>query len=186
MANLDSQIRITDQLVFYPEKGTLLLSLEPPFAALAATTKYAEEHNLIRKKEFHITLIGFKYGQPLAALLRNTSSQKRAQYIDVISQIVTHFDWKCVPVNEYYLIEKEYQFHNKPTEQRHSIIQKYDVPDQSALYDILRSDLSIQLPEPFSHVTLYTNSTNPDTASMGIGINASDELQTLNPIKLAI
>lgn len=186
MAQSPSNIMVTESITFDTHKGTLLMTVDKPYAALALLSQYAVEYGLEEKPEFHLTLLGYKQGQLLVNLLQRLDTDSRATLVNTFTQLVAQLDWRCIPQNEYYYLEKTYQFHNKPEETRATIIQVYELPGLIRLYEVLNTDLQLSLDEPFPHVTLYSSSSNHETSDVGIGITSEADFQSLGPTRLTV
>lgn len=167
-------------------KGTLLLPLQHTdlVPRLEMFRAEAELRNLTAKNEFHITVIGYRAGSILAALMRQLKEPEYARAKDAFLKLALETDWSFSFENQAaYAVEKEYN-NRSAKEVRHSILQLVHMPGIEEFYRRLNSAIPTPLQLPFPHVTLYTSSTNPETQSAGIGIDSETELATLHPQRL--
>lgn len=176
--------------VFYPEKITALLHLEWQKINTDTKKEIAQALNLIKKEEFHLTIIGTDTGKKIQKAIEELDETDKKKIIDQIQQLHETFDWTVRLQNEFYYIEKTYDSpHNENSnslghETRKSIIQMAEIKEIDLFYqqlnDIMKTDFHIPLP----HITLYTTSTKEEKISRGIGIYSKEQFEKLNPQKI--
>jgi RNase H-fold protein (predicted Holliday junction resolvase) len=176
--------------VFYPEKITALLHLEGQKINTDTKKEIAKTLNLIKKEEFHLTVIGTDTGKKIQKALEDLEETDKNKIIDHIQQLHETFNWTVRLQDEFYCIEKTYKSsHNddndpQQAETRKSIIQMAEIEEINLFYqqlnDVMKTDFHIPLP----HITLYTTSTSEDKISRGIGIYSKEQFENLNPQKI--
>ncbi|HRI35681.1 MAG TPA: hypothetical protein PK765_01000 [bacterium] len=164
------------------DKNTLafVLNIDPIDIPLSIR-KEAESLQLLKKDEFHITIIGRATGEILTNHLQNFSQEKRINILATIETLITKTIWNIRLENEYFFIEKAYQ---NPEETRKSIIQIANTPELNQFYKELEILFEVKLDLPIPHVTLFTNSTREKKKLRGIGIYSASQMQELNPKKI--
>lgn len=177
-------IHVRDDLVFDTERFTALLSIQPAAVVFDYLQAYADELGVVIKPEFHLTVIGFVVGRQLKAIVDKLPSADHSTVIDFFVSQLGEYSWGYEFKEEFYKIEKSYQFRNQPRETRTSIIQTVEMPDLAEFYDMLSDTFEMPIEVPFTHVTLYTNSSNTANQNMGIGINSEAEFKALQPVRI--
>lgn len=171
--------------VFYRDKGSLLLEIEPDESSIAAIQGVAGSEGLSRKNKFHITLIGRETGEIILEKIKNLSPEEQERILSEIEVLSRKFDWKYSLGNEYYFISKTYQESgDKAKEERKSIIQLIEFPNLAPFYDELNKLLGTNFDLPFPHVTLFSTSTREDMKLRGIGLYSKFQFESLNPKKI--
>jgi|SRR3989344_6721116 len=168
----------SSKLIFNEEEFCLLLDVIQEESTLHDLEKIAKQKKLLRKKEFHITLIGKKTGEALLEKAMNSS-----KIASEIQELVNNLDWKYFLQKEYYFISKKYSEPNQEKEERQSIIQIVRLPDLVPFYKKLNQMFGTKIKVPFPHLTLFTNSTNKEKKLRGIGIYSEKEFYDLKPVK---
>ena len=181
-------IQVTEQLTFSPAKYTALLSVPANRMkeVVEAASAIVLEHSLTAKNEFHITLIGFALGKQLQDVVQKLPKEQQERIPELLADLLSSYVWDFSFETDFYLIEKKYQFKNRPAETRASLIQVVHMPALADLYEYLSTAFAVRLQEPFPHITLYSKSTNPQNQTMGIGINSVSEFEQLQPKKIEI
>ena len=156
-------------LIFDRDTKTILLPVEGEDIDLDIVKNSAVRSDLLAKREFHISIIVRETG----ALLSD------ADY-DVAKILATKMDWSFVLEKEFYLIHKKYP----EQEMRKSIIQLVSLPGLFDFYTQLNGLIEKHFAVPFSHVTLYTNSTKKENELRGIGIYSRSNFDNLLPEKI--
>ncbi len=154
-------------LIFNEDLKTILLGVKSEDVITDAVRKFAVTKNLLEKKEFHITIVGRETGEKLLA--ENIDFNK-------IKELVESFEWQFSLNQEFYFITKSY-----PDEQRSSVIEIVQLPDLLGFYEQLNQLTGQNFALPFSHVTLFTNSTKQENQLRGIGIYSEAEMKDLSP-----
>lgn len=157
---------------FDEQKYTLLLNVDKNQLDLNYLQKMAAQNGFDEKKEFHITVIGFKNGEEIKKVLQTFSKEDQENIIYQIKSLANNMDWGFELSPEKYHISKE---------KRESYIQMVNMPDVKNFYNKLNEILGTHLEAQPSHITLYTRGDDRERAKMGIGINSEKELAQLNP-----
>ena len=160
-------------IIFDDNKKTVLLHIKKEDLDLDIVRNFALAENLFPKQEFHITIIGRETGEIL--LKENLDFEK-------IKDLVKGINWNFDLTQEYYYITKQYS----ENEKRESIIQVVELPELSDFYVKLNGLTGQDFSFPFSHITLYTNSTKEENRLRGIGIYSKAEMEQLSPRVLQI
>lgn len=155
-------------LVFNKTTNTILLSVKKEEVDLDIVKNIAAEKKLLPKEEFHITIIGRETGEIL--------SKVDIKY-ESIEAIAEEIDWHFTLKKEFYFITKLYL----DGEQRSSIIQLVELPSLASFYDQLNQLTRQNFAVPFSHITLFTNSTLKEKELRGIGIYSQKDFENLSP-----
>jgi hypothetical protein len=167
------------EINFDDEKYTLLLKVENEFLDLDKFKDLAQVNRLQSKVEFHITILGFKYGGVIKNLLDGFGNTERENSIYQLKSLIFNTDWSFELKDEFYSISKKY-----PKETRKSLIQMIWLPSIEKFYQNLNSILETNFEMPPTHITLYVGGTNPETSKIGIGINSKSEFKLLNPERI--
>ena len=174
---------LANNLIFDREKATLLLSISAEDYAFHDVEKFAKQKKLLRKKEFHITLIGRETGETITEKIKNASSAEQEKILSKIQETSAGFSWNYSFLKEYYFISKTY-YEDKENEERQSVIQLFSLPDLIPFYKRLNHILGNIFEIPFPHLTLFTNSTREDKKLRGIGIYSEKQFYSLKPMKI--
>ncbi|HLP80233.1 MAG TPA: hypothetical protein VK158_06345 [Acidobacteriota bacterium] len=150
--------------------GTILLDVHPSLIqAPASVAAYAKANGMIAKPEYHITLIGSQIGSKLVERCKTRPSHWKN-----LAQFCDNMPWNFTLLDSYYALKKTYE-----TETRKSIIQEARLPSIATLTEFLQENMGIPMPSPFSHVTLYSASTNPAKMSRGIAVYSRADLDAI-------
>lgn len=168
-------------IIFNEDNCNTLLSVKKDFINLETKKIIAEELGLLKKDEFHLTIIWSKTWDRIMEFLSNLSQYKAKNIIHQIKHILFNIQWKILLNNEFYYIKKNYK---ENWEIRESIIQTAEIENLSQFYEEINKILDLQFDVPFSHVTLFTNSNNNDKKLRGIWIYSFEDFQKMEPIKL--
>lgn len=120
------------------------------------------QKTLLRKGEFHVSLLALKNILPLVNAVDASVSED-----DLVQDFLDY--QKDVELSEYNLTS---QLRYVSRGERETVIIMVDVPNLGRLFDKLRAKYNVDLPTQPTHITLYT--LQPET---GIGILSNDELQ---------
>lgn len=167
------------------EKPTILLGVDTRGLQLDELEPYASELGFERKKEFHITIIGFKVGGEIKKLLKKHPEKELV--LQQINGILQQYDWVYTPKNDVYKIAKDYEFSDpknkeqKIPEHRETYVQMVELPDLAPCYTQLNQLLGTAFSTPLPHVTLFVKG-----SPMGIGVNSEEEFFQLHPEKVEI
>lgn len=167
--------------------GSLLLPFDKRLITLDRLDVLAEAEKFHRKPEFHITLLGFATGKILLDRLARLQVAERADRLEKINSLIAATDW--TPVNSSDTIQriaKDYVVADEPqtvktAEHRESLIQMVDLAGTHTFFHNLNALLETNFEPPATHVTLYTKSSDPKNATLGIGIKSKAELESLEP-----
>jgi hypothetical protein len=171
----------------HPKLFTLLNRLDERLFDLHRLDGVAETEGLVKKPEFHTTLIGFSRGKEVKTKLAMMKWEKREEVKIALDQLVQNMDWtpiKADPVT--YRIAKDYVKVDNggqelERERRQSIIQFIGFRGTEKFFAQLNALLGTSFDPPPTHVTLYTNSTNPKNMTLGIGISTKEDVDQLRP-----
>jgi hypothetical protein len=156
------------------ETYNFVINLSEDFDEPEKLRSIADKESLIRKNEFHLTVIGSSTGKVISSYL--DEHPKRENLIIDVDSLINSFRWDFSFTNKYYLIQKDYG-----DEVRSSLVQVVHVPSLEPFYQELNSMLHTELDVPFPHITLYSTSTNEENLSKGIGIYSESQFQELLP-----
>ena len=173
---------------FFPEYASCILPTDEKQIDREKHRKEAETHNLLEKKEFHFTVIGFDTGEEILAALEQMSEDNKQAALEQIKALCENFDWKISLKDEYYYIEQHYETDpNDPKSQeetRKSLIQIATIEKLDEFYQQLNLIVGKNLLVPFPHVTLFTNSTLEKNQLRGIGIYSEKQFRKMQPQKI--
>ena len=165
-------------IVFNKETATLLLRVPEP-KWLNRLEKVQKEYRLLKKEEFHITVIGTDTGEAILTKLNELEADKKEEKLGEIENLARQTRWAFCPKCDYRFISKTYPPKDgHPEETRSSIIQLVRIPAVTLFYKELNKMLSTNFPVPPPHVTLFTNSTREDKKLRGIGIYSEKDLES--------
>ncbi len=160
---------------FSQDKGTLLISIDrSDFNIPESVAKFAKSSGFSIKSEFHITIIGFKYGESVKKAIQKSGKQSE------LDSLIANTSWSFIEEPVVFHIQKDYVF-KKGSEHREAIIEMIYMKEAEEFYKKLNEILEIKIEEPPLHISLYTKG-NP----MGIGVNSFDELGDLKPKQLPL
>ena len=170
------------------EQLTLILPVNELGFDFSKIEPMAFKNGMQKKKEFHITIIGYKSAKIIeATLLKDESSVEKIlrSFVDIINST----DWSYKPLEEFYTISKNYSFIDHHTKQRinetrTAIIQMIILECITDFYEKLNTLLGLNLESPIPHVTLFTKSTHLPNMFEGIGIYSKEEFEKLKPQKI--
>lgn len=160
--------------IWTPTKATLLLEIPEPTIP-DTVLSYANTNGLMKKQEFHITLLSFQNGKKLL--------QQNNIPLEPVFEFAQTLDWSYELLNEYAVLERripEFVLQGKvqtPAHTRVSIIQKIKLASFQVFFDYLASHAGIMLELPFPHVTLFTWSDYEREARNGIAINSQADFE---------
>ncbi len=161
---------------------TFLIEVKKENVNLEKIKKFAEENNFEEKKEFHITILGFKHGKVLKDFISKLNQESLVDFKKKLEEINNKYNFDFNTKDEFYLIKKDYIFKRdgiESIEHRESIMQIIEMKDLEPYLKDLSELVGFHTGSTFSHITLYTKG-NP----MGIGINSKEEFENLKPEKL--
>lgn len=165
------------------ENGTLLFDIDERLIVTEQLLALGTREHLVRKPEFHVTIIGYKSGeQILAALAAKPAEEAAVIHQDMMAamQELNH-GWRVAP--EILRIQKTYPktVEVPEGETRTSYIQLIDMPALTRLYDIINQRLALSLEVPPTHITIMTGSTVPEHMTEGIGVPNRATLEKVQP-----
>lgn len=164
-------------LQFYPETLTLVLDIEN-VSISEALKSAALWYNLLQKEDYHITIIWTKVAKKIIRYTQRLHDSSRKIFMDILHKLMKKYEFQVSLGDEVYYIEKSYDNWH-----RFSIIQLALVDNLKEFYADLSILLWEQIELPFPHITLFTNSTNPEKKFRGIGIYSQKEFEDMNPIQ---
>ncbi len=171
----------------HPKLFTLLNRLDERLFDLQRLDSIAEADGLVKKPEFHTTLIGFTRGKEVQERLKAMDQEKRQATIEALNTLAEQMDWTPVQADPVtYRIAKDYvkvddEGKEVEREQRKSIIQFIDFRGTEEFFTKMNALLGTEFDSPPTHVTLYTSSTNPKNMTLGIGMSTKDDMEELQP-----
>jgi hypothetical protein len=178
------------EMIFYRKTATAILGIDRNLIDTETKKDVAETLGLLKKEEFHITLIGSKTGDDILLSLHDLPDVEKSNMLDKIYSICASFDWKATLKNEFFFLEKDYASsspidpQSTISETRKSIIQMVEIDKMKDFYTALNTLVSKQYKEPLPHITLYTVSTREDKKLRGIGVYSRDHFEHMHPQKI--
>jgi hypothetical protein len=172
---------------FNPEKVTLLLDIDNTFPDMEAKRVQAEELELNKKAEFHLTIIGSDTGEKIGESIASLENNEKEKILSKIYTLAESIQRKITLQNKFFYIEKEYteEDPNDPEtlihEKRKSIIQMAKMDGLGDFYKQLNDVLGQKFEAPLPHITLYTTSTREDKRLRGIGVYSQEQFEQLHP-----
>lgn len=156
---------------FNPETYTLLLEVngDLPVFDTGDLELEAKRRGFEKKKELHITVLGFRNGKKVKEALEKIPDKEGV--IEEIVSMAEEMDWAFEPLPEKYFISNN---------SRESIIQMVKLENMGHFFDRLNEMLGTNIETPPAHITLYTKGTD-EKSYMGIGIDSWTEFKNLNP-----
>jgi hypothetical protein len=179
-----------ENIVFHPEKATLLLPISNEIPNLKIKSAEAERLGLSEKEEFHFTVIGNSTGEEILDSIKDFDEKEKENRLNEILKLAEAIKWKLSLKNIFFHVQKEYsepdpinpEFTN--TEKRQSIIQMAEIEGLDEFYQKINILIGKQFKTPMPHITLYTTSSIEDRKLRGIGINSKEQFKALNPKKI--
>ncbi|MDP4039899.1 MAG: hypothetical protein Q8P57_04965 [Candidatus Pacearchaeota archaeon] len=179
------------EIKFYTETATAILNIDKNAVDLESKKNDAKQHDLSKKDEFHITIIGSDTGEEILKSLELLAEDEKDKILDQICELFELFEWNVTLKQEFYFLEKSYDNSSDSTnlqkekpEKRKSIIQIAEIDKIDKFYEKLNRLLGKQFETPFPHVTLYTTSTLEEKKLRGVGIYSKNQFEELNPEKI--
>lgn len=172
--------------------GTLLVKIDKNILDFSDLKTEAEKRGLLEKDEFHITIIGSATGKEIMTALEVVPSDEKNRILNKIKELAMNINWKFFLRPEFYYIKKEYNRLDDANpdktivETRQSIIQLIDTKNLKEFYTKLQKIAGLTFATPFSHITLFTVSTEEDNKKRGIGIYSEEDFETLNAEKVTL
>lgn len=164
---------------FDRRKNTLLLSLDASDLDLVSFEKLRDSEKLLEKKEFHVTVLGYKAGGEIAKELQGRAD--REQVTKEIENLAQSTKWHLETKPEYYIISKKYG-----EEERRSCIQIIELAGLEGFYEKLNEILGTDFELPFPHVTVLTNSTVESNRLAGIGLSSREDFEKCSPRRVEL
>ena len=171
------------QFNFYPKEVTLLLGVGRENISSEAKKMEAEKLWLLRKNEFHFTIIRRQTGEEILEKIQKWDEKQTQKILQKIKKLGENIEWKVELKNEYYYVKKDYKNLETP-DILESIIQIAEIKWIEAFYKQLNILLDTQFEIPLPHVTLYTNSIRKEKERYGIGIYSLKQFEKLSPKKI--
>ena len=174
-------------LHFYPDQATLLLDIDKKYIDLESKRDKAKQLGLMRKNDFHLTIIGSNTGKKILAMMSQFDKKVRENIVDKIYKLAESIQWKVKLEDAFFYIQKEYTVPDPSTsevnnnEKRESIIQIAKFEGIDEFYQKLNILLKTAFEAPWPHITSYTTSTREDKKTRGIGIYSKKQFEELHP-----
>lgn len=175
------------EVLFSKDTCSAKLNVLAPEKELARVRIIAEQEGLLRKDEFHITIIGRETGERIKRKLLELPLDQQESLLLEIEKRLRTVDWDFALCDEFYTISKTYHGtaqHGEET--RKTLIQAADVPRLEQFYTDLNVLLGTDFKTPYPHITLYSMSTRSDRVFRGIGIYSRDEFNALDPQEIVL
>ena len=169
---------------FDKEKATCLLAIDETSISLTGLHQKALGQGFEKKKEFHITVIGFQTGAKILEAL--TKHPDKGSALAAIETLAKETDWSFSTKDGVYQVAKDYTFSNGSHEHREAFLQTLTLPALKDFYERINEMLGTNFESPPVHVTLYTKGSDREKSRMGIGINSEAEFKALNPKPVTI
>ncbi|OGM96344.1 MAG: hypothetical protein A3B86_04360 [Candidatus Yanofskybacteria bacterium RIFCSPHIGHO2_02_FULL_38_22b] len=163
----------TAKPIFNPEKNTLLLEIKGNLPDLILDGDLAlkiERKGFEKRKELHITVLGFKSGKRIREALEKIPDKETI--IEALIGMAENTEWTFDVNPERFHISKN---------ERESIIQMVKLDGIDNFFDRLNGLLNTDIETPPPHITLYTKGVDERSGMSGIGINSQEEFEKLNP-----
>ncbi|MBT4251528.1 hypothetical protein HOD82_04180 [bacterium] len=177
--HLETSEYLSVRVIFSRDDSILLLDVSPENINLERVRNFAKEKGLFEKKEFHFTIIGSKTTDEI---LKKIKEGERENVLNEIEDLSKSIDWEARLRDEVYYIKKEYP--ERKNEIRESIIQIAKIRGLEDFYKKLQKLIGIEFEIPLPHVTIFSNSTNPEKRLRGIGIYSEKQFRKMNPIRI--
>lgn len=173
------------EIVFDKDKCTLLLEISATDIQISSFIKAkAREDGLDGKKDFHITVLGFKVGQTLSKRLQSLDTAQSKEIMDRVGALINKTSWQIELTDLFYKITKYYQPRDGMAEERMSYIQMVNLDGINIFIQELTRLFGINIDVPPAHVTIFSKSSNKEKMLDGIGLASADELRKANPVQL--
>ena len=178
---------IPGTLHFYPDQATLLLDIDNKFIDQESKKNEAEQLGLMRKNDFHLTIIGNDTGKKILTLTASLNEKERENILDKIYTLAESIQWKVRLEDAFFYIQKEYITPDQSSpdannnEKRESIIQTAGFEGIDEFYQKFNIVLGTEFETPWPHITHYTTSTREDKKTRGIGIYSQKQFEELHP-----
>lgn len=179
--------------IIFTNKCEVLLDVPYCTLNLAPVQSFANEHGMLPKNEFHVTMLGGKASQKILEKLEKLPVVDRIELRQKIENLVKSFVWEITPSGQFYYLRKEY---NDPDpidssktipETRETVIQLVEVPQLLAFRIAIKELLDMKEEiEVLPHVTIFSNSTREDKKQRGIGIYSRQDLILSSAKKLEV
>jgi|GEM_PF-1730915 len=173
------------------QKNEILLDIPLDLLDLKMVESFAARHDLSKKDEFHVTLVGGKGSSLITVSLSKSQEDKRLR--EKMRELAQSIDWEVALKPIFYYLNRTYDDPDSLDPQktipetRETIIQLVDVPQLQEFHDSLRKLLGIDDVIPvLPHVTIFSNSSRPDKKQRGIGIYSPDDLVVSNAEKIKL
>ena len=114
--------------------------------------------------------------------MKKIKEGERENVLNEIEDLSKSIDWEARLRDEVYYIKKEYP--ERKNEIRESIIQIAKIRGLEDFYKKLQKLIGIEFEIPLPHVTIFSNSTNPEKRLRGIGIYSEKQFRKMNPIRI--
>lgn len=175
---LDFSTSLNSILQFHPESFTLVLDLENVFIPESLHIAVSG-YNLLPKNEFHVTIIGSKIAKKIIKYSERLNAHSKKVFMQIFQKLIRKYDFQVLLGDEIFYIEKSYDDWH-----RFSVIQLASVEKLSDFYNDLGMLIWQDLEIPFPHITLFTNTTNPEKKLRWIWIYSQKEFEEFEPIKI--
>lgn len=186
MNNL-STVSLSGGPCFYPDLNTALFSLEP-FPIPARADEFAIAKGLVKKDEFHMTLVGFRTAKHIRAILKELDEDQRTEALGAYKKLVENFTASpTMDTEKLFFITKTYPQADAddggvPEHQRQALVALAQMPEIEELYQQLNQIFDTNFDIPFPHVSLYTGSDHEPMAKMGIGVYSQKEFDEMEKV----
>lgn len=164
-------------LQFNPDTFTLTLDIENVFIP-QSLQEAALWYNLLKKNEFHVTIIGTRTSEQIQEYLNQLNIASKKVFIMLLKKLFHRYTFNVTLENDIFYINKSYK-----DEERFSFIKIVKVDQLESFYRELNQLLWLEFSIPFPHITLFTNSTNPEKKWRWIWRYSQKEFEDMNPIK---
>jgi len=181
---MPQKFKITPEFFF--ETSSATVTIDKTHINTNNLANLAKKNGMFLKEEFHFTVIGFKTGGLIQKKIERKDDFEKKTFLEIIESLLFSIKWDVIFKDEYYLVEKTYKNQLNPQlpEKRKSIIQIVEIKGIQEFYLQLKDIVNIDFELPFSHITLYTNSTLPENKLSGIGIYSENDFRALSPKKI--
>lgn len=179
---------MSKKVFFNEDYGAILEGIDVNEFGFDKVEGLAKDNGLVKKSEFHITIIGKDTGSKIHDVLSKLSKEEKEKKFEELSKLLNSFYWNFSVRSEIYFVTKSYP-ENKDEEgnfeTRKSIIQLVDLPDLEPFYKKFNELLSetFDVPDP-PHVTLFSYSNFKENMQRGVGIYSKDNFWSLDPVRI--
>lgn len=179
------------KLNFIRETANALVEVAKPQIP-ESISKYAQEHGLLVKPEFHISAIAARNGKIISEKITGMQPEDAQKFVGQLESLFKKYSWEYFLADEYYLLEKFYSqaelarsgYVGLPEHTRSSLIQKAVVPDMRDFYEELRKLTGISFDLPSTHLSLFSGSDYAPMAAQGIGIYSEADFEEYKKEKI--